>query len=155
MPFDVTVRKNDVIFTADNDAVVMAAWHSIFAVMTEGDVIDSASIRANKLFYRDMNPSPVTVSKGGSLFLGFETEVFQPGVGDVAGYGLVKFTVDSLGHLDPFETAIDLDGGPMIVGGGSAIPEPHSGLLLLVGGALLALRRRDLLYYSSCKADKE
>ena len=40
-------------------------------------------------------------------------------------------------------SAWDADGGPMIVGGGSAlIPEPSAAVLLFVGGALLALRRR-------------
>ena len=38
-------------------------------------------------------------------------------------------------------SAIDLDGGPMIVGGG-AIPEPSSGVLLLLGTIILALRRK-------------
>ena len=43
-------------------------------------------------------------------------------------------------------SAWDADGGPMIVGGGSAlIPEPSAAVLLLVGGALLALRRRALV----------
>ncbi len=46
------------------------------------------------------------------------------------------------GSLRVGASAIDLDGGPMIVGGGSAIPEPSSVLLLLAGGALLVLRRR-------------
>ena len=47
--------------------------------------------------------------------------------------------------LEVFASAWDLDGGPMIVGGGSALtPEPSSALLLLFGGALLALRRRNI-----------
>jgi hypothetical protein len=37
--------------------------------------------------------------------------------------------------------SINLYGGPVMVGEGGT-PEPVSGLLLLVGGALLALRRR-------------
>ena len=57
-------------------------------------------------------------------------------------YGWVELDVDSSGNLNLRSSAIDLDGGPMIVGGGSAIPEPSSVLLLLAGGALLALRRR-------------
>ena len=44
-----------------------------------------------------------------------------------------------------WQSAIDLDGGPMIVGGGAwegDTPEPASGLLLIVGASLLVLRRR-------------
>ena len=53
-------------------------------------------------------------------------------------YGWVE-----LSGTDVRASAWDLDGGPMIVGGGSALtPEPSSALLLLVGGALLALKRR-------------
>ncbi len=49
------------------------------------------------------------------------------------------------GHIYMKHSAFDLDGGPMIVGGGAwegGTPEPASGLLMFVGGAVLALRRR-------------
>ncbi len=53
-------------------------------------------------------------------------------------YGWVE-----LSGTDVRASAWDLDGGPMIVGGGSALtPEPSAALLLLVGGALLVLRRQ-------------
>ena len=65
---------------------------------------------------------------------------------EVYGWAQIGMLGDeNSGHLYMKHSAIDLDGGPMIVGGGAwdgATPEPVSGLLLLLGGALLALRRR-------------
>ena len=63
-------------------------------------------------------------------------------------YGWANFQVYGDGNILGRDSAIDLDGGPMIVGGGAwegAMPEPASGLLLLVGGALLVLRRQRIL----------
>ena len=59
-------------------------------------------------------------------------------------YGWVEIVITADGTLSLGRSAIDLDGGPMIVGGGAwegGTPEPASGLLLLVGASLLALRR--------------
>ena len=58
----------------------------------------------------------------------------------VYGWVAMSYNGDSLALIG---SAFDADGGPMIVGGGSALtPEPSSALLLLVGGALLALKRQ-------------
>ena len=58
----------------------------------------------------------------------------------VYGWVAMSYNGDSLALTG---SAFDADGGPMIVGGGSALtPEPSSALLLLVGGALLALKRQ-------------
>ena len=57
-------------------------------------------------------------------------------------YGWIQLWIDGQGDLSLINSAIELDRLPITVGGGSTIPEPHSGLLLLAGGALLALRRR-------------
>lgn len=53
--------------------------------------------------------------------------------------GWVEYMIDDSGKFNLLNSAIDFDGGPMIVG---AIPEPTSGLLLLLGIAGLALRRK-------------
>ena len=59
-------------------------------------------------------------------------------------YGWVSIGVDDDGSPYLVHSAIDLDGGPMIVGGGAwegGIPEPSGGMLLLIGAAVLGLRR--------------
>lgn len=56
-------------------------------------------------------------------------------------YGWLEFEVTDAGGIQLLHSAIDLDGGPMIVGGGSAIPEPSSGLLFLMGALYLIMRR--------------
>ena len=57
-------------------------------------------------------------------------------------YGWVELNLSDDGVLSVGHSAWDLDGGAMVVGGGSATPEPTSGVLLLFGVALLGLRRR-------------
>ena len=59
-------------------------------------------------------------------------------------YGWVSLTVDENGIPQVTGSAIDLDGGPMVVGGGAwegGIPEPSGCILLLIGVAVLGLRR--------------
>ena len=58
---------------------------------------------------------------------------------------LFVYGTETGGNVLGWTSAIDLDGGPMIVGGGAwedSTPEPTSGLLLFFGAALLTLRRR-------------
>ena len=50
-------------------------------------------------------------------------------------YGWAEYVVDEDGTFKILNSAIDFDGGPMIVGAG-AVPEPTSGLLLLLGSAM-------------------
>lgn len=55
--------------------------------------------------------------------------------------GWAEYIIDDAGTIKILNSAIDFDGGPMIVG---AIPEPTSGLLLILGLTALALRRKPI-----------
>lgn len=59
-------------------------------------------------------------------------------------YGWAEYVVDETGTFKILNSAIDFDGGAMIVGAG-AVPEPTGGLLLLLGVAALVLRRKTSL----------
>lgn len=138
--YGVTIKSRDLFF---------AAWASGFAVMEEGSVVDLTTLRAAEIFSdsgmitdRVIYDKTFTIPYNGSVYLGFVTEIAKEDwSGYQNGYGWVKFNVVH-GSLQSYESAIDLDGGPMIVGGGAFIPEPCGGLLLLVGTAALGLRRK-------------
>ena len=60
-------------------------------------------------------------------------------------YGWIELGVDKEGSVSIHSSAYDLDGGPMVVGGGAytgGIPEPSGWVLMLLGLATLGLRRR-------------
>ena len=60
-------------------------------------------------------------------------------------YGWMELTIYANATIELTDSAIDLDGGPMVVGGGAwegGIPEPSGGILFLLGAAALGLRRR-------------
>lgn len=59
-----------------------------------------------------------------------------------AYYGWTEFRIAKSSDVELISSAVDLDGYAMIVGGGTATPEPSSGVLLLLGLSLLSLRRR-------------
>jgi len=56
-------------------------------------------------------------------------------------YGWVEYRIDTEGNLEVLASAIDIDGDSIIVGVGT-IPEPLGGVLLILGLAELALRRK-------------
>ncbi len=132
----------------------LAAYGSAFAIMSEGDVVNAVSMATGNLFsdpYGLANGNKVygqtiSITTETSIYLGFSTDVsLLDGSFEVRqGYGWTKIGLDSSGNVVAESAAIDLDGGPMIVGGGSAIPEPSSAMLLLLGCSLLALSRKKL-----------
>ena len=92
----------------------------------------------------DFSGYPITMTGNSDFYLMFAcTEMGDNGhLRDDAVYGWVSFHIAEDGALSILESAYDADGGPMIVGGGSAIPEPSNALLLLAGCAALILKRR-------------
>ncbi|MBR4654483.1 MAG: PEP-CTERM sorting domain-containing protein [Kiritimatiellae bacterium] len=88
-----------------------------------------------------IGPTEIIVQPDSSMYLAF---VYQA-TASMDIYGWVELTVDSNGNLRVANSAYDLEGGPMVVGGGAwngNIPEPSGGILLLIGVAVLGLRRR-------------
>ena len=94
---------------------------------------------------------PVVVNGNQEIYLAFASYWGRPDSSTVSGYnfdldnpyfGWVELNVNR-GEVSLLGSYVDLDHNPVIAGQyESVIPEPSSGLLLLVGGALLALRRR-------------
>ena len=95
----------------------------------------------------------MSVSKNVPFYLGFQVyelvDVQDPITGlyvDIARgvdcYGWLGFVATGGSNVELLTSAIDLAGGPMVVGGGSAIPEPSGVLLVLLGLSAIALRRR-------------
>ena len=134
----------------------MGTW----SLVSEGDILDKAFFRGMEaplirkttaVYERNTQTS---VSRA-SFYLGVQAETIDTAaVTDWSGnwndpriytgeyvYGWVELAFDSENTLYVVTSAFDADGGPMIVGGGSATPEPSAVLLLLVGGAGLLLRR--------------
>ena len=69
-------------------------------------------------------------------------------------YGWMELTIYPNTTIELTGSAIDLDGGPMIVGGGAwegGIPEPSGGILFLLGMAVLGLRRISGIRAENCK----
>ena len=87
---------------------------------------DPGSERADYSIFVDVN-DPV--------FLAFRQETSKH-----TSFGWVELVLNSDGELDVASSAWGGYDEPIRIG--SATPEPSSGLLLLLGGALLTLRRR-------------
>lgn len=119
---------NDIagVSTIRNDASVLA-----YTVREDGD------------FWVE-GGAPISVKSNSDFYLMFACNGLDEHleVSDTV-YGWVGYHIDQRGQITVLSSAWDLDGGPMIVGGGSATPEPSGGLLLVLGAAALALRRKN------------
>ena len=84
---------------------------------------------------------------GNPFYLAFQVFELVEDIGGIsrgeAYYGWVEFCVSDTAEVMLLASAVDLGGGAMLVGGGSAAtPKPSAGMLLLIGFAVLPLRRR-------------
>ena len=130
-------------------------------VMNKGDMVNDATTRfqeEDKYLIRHEMGDGANIDNGTfymenntSLYLAFVCSDIPYGVSQPPYvYGWIELEVNNEGNIVINSSAYDLDGGPMIVGGGAwegDIPEPSGGILFLLGAAALGLRRRsqDLL----------
>ena len=147
-----TDRKGSV---AQIETYVSGAWISA----KEGETVNADSMlgKSNYFFNETFGsahpdfwrPECIEQEAGVHKYLKFLIQDYDEVVDYVNGkipdattyyYGWAEYMVDVDGTFRLLNSAIDFDGGAMVVGGG-AVPEPTGGLLLLVGVAALALRR--------------
>ena len=127
-----------------------------------GEVIDQQLFDEAATVFVDTRPliglpmsqtAPINVTGNQNVYLSFVTYWASPDASTASGYGIDKdnpyfgwvgLNVNQ-GEVSLLGSYVDLDHNPVIAGRyESLVPEPSSALLLLVGGALLALRRKHL-----------
>ncbi len=154
---DVTASVKNTFELTFNTEPYMESYHQTWTIAQRGDIVNfdtTHNLNADQyLIHIDPSnpnsniagPSSLAMERDSSVYLAFETnEQYGCDPPDSAYYGWVQLGIDTDGNIVVLNSACDFDHGPMVVGGGAwegATPEPVSGILLLLGGALLALRR--------------
>ena len=120
-----------------------------WAFAAYGDMVSDETFsslnRIEDFYGNDWYTGGTLVENPDDFYMAFKvSEVIWDGNDYVAGetwYGWVHASIDDKLEMTLLGDGINLDGGSVMVGGGGT-PEPVSGLMLFLGGALLALRRR-------------
>ena len=131
-------------------SVTAAPVNTKWLLAVYGDILGSDTMSSFKVVepcdYPNCDVGGDIIEDSNSFYLAFVAENWDDYVAKVENphvwYGWANCAVKSDGSLDVLASGINLDGGPVRIGGGSATPEPSSGLLLLLGWAALGLRRK-------------
>ena len=151
-----TPDETSVSISPADGVILVGRWNWVVAAL--GDIACEATTRNLESYFMhhgsdtpgaDGGGGPIVTDRGSSVYMMVMAEVLSdvaPSGLDTSSwppycYGWVELQVGNDGVVMLGSSAIDLDGGPMIVGGGSAIPEPSSDMLLLVGCVALFARR--------------
>ena len=151
--FDIYVTYGEHGGLMGSDKMDVGGWTTLARQMNPGDIVDYDSMIGMEgpyFYYNERGATTVQCDyeaefdAEGKIYLALST-IAWTGTGDeqvrYPAYGWVELALDPLAEPIVVSSAWDRDGGAMIVGGG-AIPEPTSALLLAVGCAFLALRRK-------------
>ncbi len=134
------------LFDAAKSADVLSALAAVdetTATTLSGMALKSGNVSSKGKITAD----GVNIGSATSIF----ALVLEGEIGDGVGYKTITENVSALAYNPPatspgsFASQLSASGttGTMsAAGGGGDVPEPTSGLLLLVGGAMLALRRK-------------
>lgn len=117
----------------------------------QGDIAEALTTRNRKYYFNHCHLDHETGWENRDIYSELDSDIYLIfAVGSTEDYnnnipdpnclyGWAHLEVNKNGELGLLESAIGLDGQSMIVG---AIPEPSSGLLLILGLSLLSLRRK-------------
>lgn len=126
-------------------AETCCAW----ALSCAGDILDESYFNAlDSFFYKRniQNDSTIhkdygiDISKGHDIYLAVMVTDYRHPDSDY-NYGWVQIGMNEDGRIYAIDSALGLNGQAIIVGGGSATPEPNSVLLLIIGIGVLSLIR--------------
>lgn len=155
--FDVVILGNRATLTSNPGGDRILSYAGAWLIAYCGDIVNSdTTLHCSSYFEYGLlgngegREDPISVEVGEVNYLkivlqdGEQCFDYQDGARTVMPdcyYGWVAYSVDSKGKVSVLSSALDVMGSSLIVGGG-VIPEPSSGLLLLLSCAMLALRRK-------------
>lgn len=153
---EVAVMGSEAKLTANPGGDYVMAFNGGWIKGEAGDIVSRETLLnrtdyfvAGVLGQEEVEELPLEVNIGENNFLRFIVQdaeqcfAYQEGLRSEMPdcyYGWAEYNVGQDGVLSIVRSALNVDGDAIVVGGG-VVPEPSSGLLLLMGVGLLAMRR--------------